>query len=60
MVIGDTPFDVRAALASGARAVAVATGGSTAGELAAAGPHAVLPDLADTGGVLAAVFGVAA
>jgi phosphoglycolate phosphatase len=57
VVIGDTPFDVRAALACGARAVAVATGGFTAGELAAAGPHAVLPDLTDTDRVVAAILG---
>jgi hypothetical protein len=38
----------------------VATGGSTAAELAAAGPDALLPDLSDTGRVLAAIFGRAA
>jgi phosphoglycolate phosphatase len=57
VIIGDTPFDVQAALAGGARAVAVATGGSTMDELAAAGPHAVLSDLADTGRVVAAILG---
>jgi phosphoglycolate phosphatase len=57
VVIGDTPFDVRAALACGARAVAVATGGFTAGELAAAGPHALLPDLTDTDRVMTAILG---
>jgi phosphoglycolate phosphatase-like HAD superfamily hydrolase len=57
VVIGDTPFDVAAALACGARAVAVATGGFTAAELAAAGPHVVLPDLSDTERVLAAILG---
>jgi phosphoglycolate phosphatase len=60
VVIGDTPFDVAAALACGARAVAVATGGFTAGQLAEAGPHALLPDLSDTGRVLAAILGPAA
>ncbi len=59
VVIGDTPFDVAAALACGARAVAVATGGFTAGQLAAAGPHALLPGLSDTEGVLAAILGPA-
>jgi phosphoglycolate phosphatase len=34
----------------------VATGGFTAGELAAAGAHAVLPDLTDTDAVLEAVL----
>ena len=57
VVVGDTPFDVRAALAGRARAVAVATGGFTAAELAAARPDALLPDLSDTERVLAAIFG---
>src|SRR5260370_15402474 len=39
---GDTPLDVAAALANGARAVAVATGQFPTGELAAAGASAVL------------------
>jgi phosphoglycolate phosphatase-like HAD superfamily hydrolase len=60
VIVGDTPFDVRAALACGARAVAVATGGFTAAELAAAGPHALLPDLCDTERVVAAILGPAA
>jgi phosphoglycolate phosphatase len=59
VVVGDTPFDVQAALAGRARAVAVATGGSTAAELAAARPDALLPDLSDTERVLAAIFGPA-
>jgi phosphoglycolate phosphatase len=57
VLIGDTPLDVGAALATGARAVGVATGDFTAGELAASGAHAVLPDLADTAAVLAAILG---
>ncbi|GGN86710.1 haloacid dehalogenase [Actinoplanes lobatus] len=48
VVIGDTVHDVTAALANGAVAVAVATGRTAAAELAAAGAHVVLPDLADT------------
>jgi phosphoglycolate phosphatase len=56
VLIGDTPLDVGAALATGARAVGVATGDFTLGELAASGAHAVLPDLADTGAVLAAIL----
>jgi phosphoglycolate phosphatase-like HAD superfamily hydrolase len=59
VLVGDTPLDVEAALATGARAVAVATGGPTAAELAAAGAGAVLPDLTDTAAVVAAVVGVA-
>jgi phosphoglycolate phosphatase len=56
VLVGDTPLDVAAALATGARAVGVATGQFTAGELAASGAHAVLPDLADTGRTLAAIL----
>jgi phosphoglycolate phosphatase-like HAD superfamily hydrolase len=57
VLVGDTPFDVGAALATGARAVGVATGGFSAAELAASGAHAVLPDLADTDQVLTAILG---
>lgn len=57
VLVGDTPLDVEAALVTGARAVAVATGYFSVAELTAAGAHAVLPDLADTGRVLAAVLG---
>jgi phosphoglycolate phosphatase len=57
VLVGDTPLDVAAALATGARAVGVATGQFTAADLAASGAHAVLPDLADTSRVLAAVLG---
>ena len=59
VVVGDTPLDVEAALTTGARAVGVATGAFTVGELAAAGAHAALPDLADTGLVVAAILGTA-
>jgi phosphoglycolate phosphatase len=57
VLVGDTPLDVGAALATGARAVGVATGSYTAADLAAAGAHAILPDLADPSLVLAAVTG---
>ena len=57
MLVGDTPLDVAAALATGARAVGVATGNFTEQELIAAGAHAVLPDLSDTARVRAAVLG---
>lgn len=57
IVIGDTPDDVRAALDNGAVAVAVATGQFSADELADAGAHTVLPDLADLAAVRAAVLG---
>jgi phosphoglycolate phosphatase len=57
VLVGDTPFDVGAALATGARAIGVATGGFSVAELAASGAHAVVPDLADTDRVLAAILG---
>jgi phosphoglycolate phosphatase len=57
VLIGDTPLDVAAALDPGARAVGVATGSFGPAELAAAGAHAVLPDLTDTSLVVAAVTG---
>lgn len=56
VLVGDTPWDIEAALATGARAVGVATGGFDVAQLAAAGAHAVLPDLTDTSKVLAAIL----
>jgi phosphoglycolate phosphatase len=57
VIVGDTPLDVAAALATGSRAVGVATGGFSGPELAASGAHAVLPDLSATDQVLAAILG---
>jgi phosphoglycolate phosphatase len=57
VLVGDTPLDVEAALAAGARVVAVATGTYSAADLTAAGAHAVLPDLTDSALVLAALTG---
>ena len=45
-----------AALATGARAIGVATGRSAAADLRAAGAHAVLDDLTSTSQVVAAVL----
>jgi phosphoglycolate phosphatase len=57
VLVGDTPLDVEAALAAGARVIAIATGTYSAADLAAAGAHAVLPDLTDSALVLAALTG---
>jgi phosphoglycolate phosphatase len=56
VLVGDTPLDVAAALATGARAVGVATGSYSPADLAGAGAHAVLSDLSDTARVLAAIW----
>jgi phosphoglycolate phosphatase-like HAD superfamily hydrolase len=56
VLVGDTPLDVAAALETGARVVAVATGSSTAAALAQSGAHTVLPDLTDTPAVLSAIL----
>ncbi|MFD8198946.1 HAD family hydrolase [Streptomyces sp. NPDC059701] len=47
VLVGDTPRDVEAALATGCGVVAVASGLHDRAELAAAGAPEVLPDLAD-------------
>jgi phosphoglycolate phosphatase-like HAD superfamily hydrolase len=57
VLIGDTPLDIEAALAAGARAIGVATGSSQAADLLAAGAHVVLPDLTDTEQVVRALLG---
>lgn len=51
-LIGDTPFDIAAARAVDAVAIAVATGKFNVDELRAAGAHHALPDLGDTARVL--------
>lgn len=56
VIIGDTPADVTCGAGLGARAVAVATGAYSVGDLAAHAPHAVFPDLSDTDRVLAAIL----
>lgn len=58
VIIGDTPNDVRCGQALGARSLAVATGRHDAAALAAAGAHAVVPDLSDTDRVLEWIFNV--
>ncbi len=59
ILIGDTPDDVGAALATGATAVGVASGSFSARQLADAGAHVVLPDLVGSGTVVAAIIGAA-
>lgn len=52
IVIGDTPYDIECARVAGAQCIAVATGGHSVDELAAAGADVVLADLSDTKKVL--------
>ncbi|MEO8255933.1 MAG: HAD family hydrolase [Acidobacteriota bacterium] len=52
VVIGDTPLDVACAAASGARSLAVATGGFDVATLRAAGADVAMQDLTDTPEVL--------
>jgi phosphoglycolate phosphatase len=56
VIIGDTPADIICGAAIGARAVAVATGAYSVGELAACGAHAVFADLGDTDSALEAIL----
>jgi phosphoglycolate phosphatase-like HAD superfamily hydrolase len=56
VLVGDTPLDVAAGRAGGARVVAVATGPYSVAELRATAPDAVLPNLRDTAGALAAIL----
>jgi len=55
VVIGDTPLDVACAAASGARSIAVATGGYDVESLRAAGADVVFEDLSDVNAVLEAL-----
>ena len=57
VLVGDTPLDVAAGKAGGARVVAVATGPYRADELRATEADAVLEDLRDTGAARAAILG---
>jgi phosphoglycolate phosphatase len=58
VLVGDTPLDVAAAQAAGARAIGVATGPFSVQELEDTGADAVLPDLCDTERLVAAVLAV--
>ena len=57
VIIGDTPADVTCGVASGARAIAVATGGYTLDELSAFSPWRAYADLTDTAAVVDAILG---
>jgi phosphoglycolate phosphatase-like HAD superfamily hydrolase len=57
VLVGDTPLDVAAGRAGGARVVAVATGPYRAGELRSTEADVVLDDLRDTEAALAAILG---
>jgi phosphoglycolate phosphatase-like HAD superfamily hydrolase len=57
VVVGDTPLDVSAAHAIGARCLAVATGGGTRPELAAAGADYLFGSLAESGALDALLEG---
>ena len=57
VVVGDTPADVEAGKAIGARTVAVSTGRPSPEELQAAGPDHLFPDLSDLPAVLAVLLG---
>jgi phosphoglycolate phosphatase len=56
VVIGDTIWDITAALANDAVAIGVATGSTSAADLAGAGAHVVLADLSDVDRTVAAVM----
>jgi phosphoglycolate phosphatase-like HAD superfamily hydrolase len=56
VLVGDTPLDVAAGKAGGARVVAVATGPFRVEELAATEADAVLEDLQDTEAATAAIL----
>jgi len=58
VLVGDTPLDVAAAHAAGARAIGVATGPFSEQDLEETGAEAVLPDLRDVERLVAAVLAV--
>ena len=58
-IIGDTPLDVDCARASGASAVAVATGRYTGDELSACAPDVLFADLSDVTAVLDVLCSIA-
>ncbi len=57
IVVGDTPLDVAAAHAAGAKAVAVATGSYDMAALRASGARHVVPDLSETAALIEILLG---
>ena len=57
MIVGDSIHDVLCGRGIGVRAVAVATGKTTAKALAAVAPDALVPDFSDTRAGLRAILG---
>lgn len=57
VIVGDTPADVACGRSIGARAIAVATGYYSVGELEAVGAVAAFENLSDTSAVMEAIFG---
>jgi phosphoglycolate phosphatase len=57
VIIGDTPADIACGAGIEARALAVATGAYSVGDLGACRPHAVFADLSETDAVLEAILG---
>ncbi len=57
IVIGDTPLDIQAASAAGARSLGVATGRYPVDELLASGATCAVTDLSQTGDVLSLLLG---
>ena len=56
IIIGDTPADVQCGQSLGARAIGVATGRYSVGDLMESGAFVAFEDLSDTSAVLAAIF----
>jgi len=57
VIVGDSVHDVLCGRELGVRAVAVATGRTSPGRLAEAGPDALLPDFSDTAATVSAILG---
>ncbi|MGQ0539362.1 MAG: HAD family hydrolase [Gemmatimonadaceae bacterium] len=55
IIVGDTPADMACGRSVGARAIGVATGHYSTGDLSQHAPHAVFADLCDTEAVLTAI-----